>query len=524
MGYAYSKLDTKLQNWFKTDDSCSTLHRVLLKGRMRSLKNIDIEFDYPISVFAGKNGCGKTTALALAACAYHNMPKGFKLKSRKRNYYTFSDFFIQTQEEIKHGDINIRYKFLHNNWKGVIPGMAYQSISKRKGGKWSKYGNRIRKAVLYLGIERVVPQTEKQVFKSYIKYFIDGVDDGWYGDVMKNVGCVLGKNYTDFKNKNVGAYTLQLVKEMGVTYSGFNMGAGEKALFELFSIIHECSGTNMPTLLIIDEIELGLHEVAQRKLMQVLKEICQKHKLQIICTTHSPAILESLPPDARFYVEKDGDDTVLTKGISGAFAAGRLNEQHTNELDIYIEDQIGVSLLSAFFDVELRQRVQLIPVGSFGAVCRQLGAAYRHPNLKNKSIAIIDGDQRAKLQDFEVKIMGYLELTTDAEKTKFKEWIKDRIFFLPGNQNPEKWIISKSIEYADKSLANQFGIKVNSLKQELSISFSQPVHDEIYYFANKIVLSEDRVLNDLCRFIATKETTELKKLKIVIEGFLSRNI
>jgi predicted ATPase len=80
---------------------------------------VEIKFEYPISAFAGKNGCGKTTILGLAACAYHNGNIGFKIKSKKRGYYTFSDFFIQTQEELKHDGITISYTFLHNNWSNL---------------------------------------------------------------------------------------------------------------------------------------------------------------------------------------------------------------------------------------------------------------------------------------------------------------------------------------------------------------------------------------------------------------------
>ena len=522
MAYSYSNLDNKLKNWFKNDDTCASLHNIQLKGRIRSLKDIDIAFEYPISVIAGKNGCGKTTILALAACAYHNNAKAFKMKSKKGSYYTFSDFFIQTQEEIKHDGIAVEYQFLHNNWKGHHPGLGLQRMIKRSGGKWSKYDKRIKKNVLYLGIERVVPQTEKQVYKTYIKYFTDSIDDGWYQDVQKYVGRILGKSYSDFKIKKAGGYNLQLVTETKITYSGFNMGAGERALFELFSIIHECSKSTGQSLIIIDEIELGLHEVAQRKLIEILKEICQKHRIQIICTTHAPAIIDSLPPEARFYVEKLGEETIVTKGISGDFAAGRLSDQNSNELDIYVEDGLAVSLLSSTFNLDIRQRVGLIPVGSFTAVCRQLGASYKHPKLKEKSIAILDGDQRSELQNLINRIALDLELSTAVEKTKFRDWVKDKILFLPGNENPEKWIIRKSLTYIDKVFADLLGVKVALLRQEMGVSLTQPTHEEFYYLANKFTLKEDSIINDLSRLVAKNDTVDLKKITSIIEGLLNK--
>jgi hypothetical protein len=49
------------------------------------------------------------------------------------------------------------------------------------------------------------------------------------------------------------------------------MGAGENTLFEIFSIMYACQGS---LLLVIDEIELGLHEAAQVRLIRELNALC----------------------------------------------------------------------------------------------------------------------------------------------------------------------------------------------------------------------------------------------------------
>lgn len=363
-----------------------------------------------------------------------------------------------------------------------------------------------------MGIERVVPQAEKGVFRSYKQYFKDGIDDGWYKDVQEYVGRILGKNYSEFKIKKAGAYKLQLVKETGITYSGFNMGAGEKALFELFAIIHECSMNLGKTLLIIDEIELGLHEIAQRKLITVLKDICFKYKMQIICTTHSPAVLESLPPEGRIYIDKVDSETIITKGISGAFAAGRLSDSNSNELDIFVEDEIAKSLLSACFVKDLRQRIGILPIGSHSAVCRQLASAYKNPKLKNKSIAIFDGDQRVNLINLINKMISDLELSTDVEKSKFKEWVKYKIYFLPSNLSPEKWIMENCVNVIDAQSAKFFGVTLKFFKQELSKAVLEPPHEEFFYLSKQLTLDEDQLIDYLTRLLASSNLKDLEKL------------
>ena len=54
---------------------------------------------------------------------------------------------------------------------------------------------------------------------------------------------------------------------------------------------------NQPNLVLLDDIEQGLHPKAQRELMDVIKEILTLNKnLQIIFSTHSPYIVDELKP------------------------------------------------------------------------------------------------------------------------------------------------------------------------------------------------------------------------------------
>lgn len=80
------------------------------------------------------------------------------------------------------------------------------------------------------------------------------------------------------------------------------MGAGESAVFEILTTLF---AIGKGALLIIDEIELGLHEKAQYRFIEELKKICLELKCQVICSTHSYAILYSLPPEARVFIESE---------------------------------------------------------------------------------------------------------------------------------------------------------------------------------------------------------------------------
>ena len=49
---------------------------------------------------------------------------------------------------------------------------------------------------------------------------------------------------------------------------------------------------NTPGIVVIDEIDLSLHPTWQRKIIGILKELFPK--IQFICATHSPFIIQSL--------------------------------------------------------------------------------------------------------------------------------------------------------------------------------------------------------------------------------------
>ncbi|MDP5337044.1 MAG: ATP-binding protein [Nodularia sp. (in: cyanobacteria)] len=75
---------------------------------------------------------------------------------------------------------------------------------------------------------------------------------------------------------------------------------------------------NQPNLVLLDDIEQGLHPQAQRQLMTVFKEIIAENaNLQIIFSTHSPYIIDELVPSQVH---------ILNNSNSGFTIAKRLDE------------------------------------------------------------------------------------------------------------------------------------------------------------------------------------------------------
>lgn len=69
-------------------------------------------------------------------------------------------------------------------------------------------------------------------------------------------------------------------------------------------------------LILLDDIESGLHPLAQRQLMQVLKDFAEKHDRQIILTSHSPYIIDELDAKDVWVMATDKEGISHAKRLS----------------------------------------------------------------------------------------------------------------------------------------------------------------------------------------------------------------
>lgn len=229
---------------------------------------------------------------------------------------------MQTKDEVKVEGIYIRYGFF-TLWSDGKTRIGYQRMSKKRGGKWTKYDKRVRRNVVFLGIQRIVPPGERKTERSYSGRFKSSkLDLSTQKKILDIASKILGKKYTTLDMRTVDKRRLFVVDRKEKHYSGFNMGAGENAIF---SLLIELFSAGKNTLLVIDEIELGLHESAQKRLINELKKLCLELHCQVICSTHSSAILDHLPPEGRFYLEAYNENSNVISHISSQYAMSKLS-------------------------------------------------------------------------------------------------------------------------------------------------------------------------------------------------------
>lgn len=81
-----------------------------------------------------------------------------------------------------------------------------------------------------------------------------------------------------------------------------SLSSGNRKVIELVFNLYNCKNYS---ILIGEEIENGLHYGRIDLLLEVLKYLSKKHKVQLLFTTHSPQILNHVNPNEVIYCSKD---------------------------------------------------------------------------------------------------------------------------------------------------------------------------------------------------------------------------
>ena len=208
-----SLIDSNIE-WFTKESSHETLKSIqLVKGSLRSLTKFKVEFKYPITAIAGLNGSGKSTILALAACAYSKDRN--KSKNSIGNYFRLSEFLVQSSGETPPSGIQIDYEILSNKWRDRNPGCYKITRSKIEGkSKWSNFKFSVPRNVVYLGLNRAVPHFERKTHKSYKRQFAS-VQTQNVREVSNLASRIMGKNYSSYTNRKHLKHDLPFVTSDG---------------------------------------------------------------------------------------------------------------------------------------------------------------------------------------------------------------------------------------------------------------------------------------------------------------------
>jgi len=408
--------------------------QVLKRITIENLKGlIDLEIDFtekPLVAILGPNGIGKSTILHAIACINNPVVAPFPTVNHR-----LSEFFTPTTHSIWTGSSFSVYQDYRD---GANVATDHRTHFRKQIGRWApRYVNRIERYVSFIGIKTCVPIIENETQQSRIKFNTTPLNDVTSNRVRQLAGYVLNKTYDTYSTHRSGAKVYIGVSAGGVNYSSLSMGAGEQRIFYILS---EAVKSPNYGLLIIDEIDLLLHQDALFRLMTTLNDIAINKHLQIIFTTHAQSIL-SLNYIAVRHLYQTPTIT-LCFNQTKPDALQRLTGTQIRPLEVFVEDDLAFAMIKKVCAEEAMSKYVSIKtfgaaINCFTAVC---GSILNHLANRENMLFVLDGDEYRTDENKREKIARVLTGDTPAHIAN-RQTAFERItqFNLPVDQSPERY-------------------------------------------------------------------------------------
>ncbi|HAB4878537.1 TPA_asm: AAA family ATPase, partial [Salmonella enterica subsp. enterica serovar Agona] len=175
-------------------------------------------------------------------------------------------------------------------------------------------------------------------------------------------------------------------------YSQFHFGAGEASIIDTIDRIENATDNS---LILVEEIENGLHPVAVRLFVNYLTNVAKRKKLQIIFTTHSQDAVNELEPEAVWA-------SINKKVWNGKLSIESLRAitgQKVNSKVIYVEDSFAKEWVENAIDrylPKLASTIKVYTAGGYPSVVKVSQYHNENPTINYPSIALVDGDIKGR--------------------------------------------------------------------------------------------------------------------------------
>ena len=472
------------------------LSEIRLDG-IRGLDNLRVLIDYPVSVIAGGNATGKSTVLFAAACAYKVPGAGNKDFVPSTLFPYFSPKLGERQDILQRITLEFNYQ--------TPDGMRSMRWRRSKGWNRSfcgrKNASQPERQVYLRTLSNLSNPSEVRGVLSMSRLKSEPEETPLTPSQIEFVQQMLPFKYTEVVDLSSGNKNLLFAaQESGAAYSELQMAAGERALLRLSKEIAQLDNA----LVLIDEVEAGLHPWVQQLLMLHLQQLALRNDLQIIVTSHSPVVLDSVPARGRIFLDRDEASGKIIvhppyRDVIQNALYGRSNET----LKLLCEDKIAEGILKGVFDYLLPQeriKWESIHIG------RDTGASEfpQHAQTLRKfgqlqnTVFILDGDQRGS------------EIENRIQEAAGRG-VNISILFLPGKESPENWLWDRLKTIRSDVVDVQLGIdrrslstKMNQLDAIYDAASDSPTEIAKSKFRN---LSENlnREAPEVCRILARLE-------------------
>lgn len=437
----------------------------------RKMREIIVPIAERITLISGHNGIGKSTILGLISNSsglthQSSAPRSYfeKLFQANLSEIIFVDYdneFLSAKEDENIPRPIISYSIngteelqkrcgltdRSNSSARIVPRNFNPSkeFVSRDGSVQVGPASKVPLPTIYLGLTRVLPigeAEEKSVYNELIKSMHDA-DKSLMVDFINGIATGLGAT-PDCVTSNRIKGTSKFSSHPKYTYDSRCVSVGQDSLGSIATALasfqmlqrewHEYPGG----LLIIDELDAGLHPHAIRRLVAKIQDVADRLDLQIIATTHSPVLIEALYTHANIRRSKNSVSYLMDTSAPYVMKASGLQDilddmdliapgiaasTKPPKLRVYLEDNEAKEI----FDLLITAQIK-----------RQLGKDY---GISIKSLSLgIGCDSLANLSSIDPRFQECIFALDADAPLKPKHLKHGNVMKLPGadGKSPER--------------------------------------------------------------------------------------
>ena len=370
---------------------------------IKNIKNIvdlkfEINLDNNLIAIIGENGCGKSTLLTC-------MSKIVDRDSIKKEF---------KGTDLEFSNSSISYTFIDNNknkeefvWirkKGWICDIGQASNMPKLNGIFESnvfFGERFTKPFFKKDSNdyKVISEEKNKIKNSEL--VVKALGEILYSD--KNIFSEIVKIDKIISiNNQKEEYTEYFIykKIDNKPISQIDWSSGEYLLFKVLEYIIDIENSkqdkSQARLIIIDEIELSLHPLAQKRMIKYLDKLSRINNILIIITTHSPYIIKEIDKNNIFSMKKIDNENIIDKPpiFIGNLISELTNNEYFDSL-ILVEDEIAKLFIQIILseNLDIFPKYNIIPLGGWNKVL-DIVEVHKNSALFNtdKILTVLDGD------------------------------------------------------------------------------------------------------------------------------------
>ncbi|KAA6100227.1 AAA family ATPase (plasmid) [Pantoea dispersa] len=420
----------------------------LMSIKIDKLKNIEdlnsLTFTpHGVTAILGANCVGKSSLLHALASSFR--PDGNDLSETHK----MSEYFKPNPHALWSGTkFYLSYTYVDRASPNA-PVVVTDAPSEKRNTRWSpRQESKPHRSIFFIGIYTSTPTLEyinyiknkSRTGSQNVKYTTTLLTDTDSINIKNKTGYVFNRAYSE-----IYKHTIQKWNEVvyglginGVTYSQVSMGAGEQRVIKILNVLYEAPEYS---LILIDEIDLLLHEDAFQRLLEVIIEISRNRRLQVIFTTHREGVLKKSDKINIRYIYKTGAQTLCIQQITHD-AMRALTGVLEKPLSFFVEDDFSARIIKKI--CQQLNIVTYVDINEFGSAINAFSLTaglIMSGKDKNKILSIIDGDVYSTPQEKQDQINKVIS-GTDARSRAWRNDLLPRImqYQLPQGVKPEQYI------------------------------------------------------------------------------------